>query len=622
MPKRWGLNVCVVLALACTVTHLRAQAPPLLEHYRLVPGFLPEVFNDTGMAQGSGFATANPWGTYTAYRLATNAKGQRTWRIENYLPNANNSTSQGSSMYLFEGSTRALLVDTAQNTVDASGQPDLKAVVRHLLSTNDDGSPRAKAVDFVVANTHSHGDHTGKNTLMSDRTVYYPDLDWPRNGAPANYVPIKEGGGPATRGSGTAASDVDLGDRRIVAISLYAHTPGSTGYLDRENQMVATGDAIGSAYVWAHFGSIVQYAASVRHLQDVLKPFPWVAVLPAHFYQIKQGARGKPPLNGRPLDKTYVDDQLRVAEGILNGTLVGEPYRTVGRNAAIATVDSAQVVYTLGNLGPADALDKGAYHAIAIPGPSTPTTPGGRFAAVDAIKSTLYLIRDAGQETMHLIVGSSKALLIGSGSGTPGIAAFAKKLAGSVPLEVIATSSDPGQVGGLPQFTGSTIYLPNGVKVTASDAKIQRVGRGTTIDLGNDGAGRPLRIEVHPLSGHDAAGITLLDPANRVLFGGDALGTQGNDAGLILREPLATFAAAFESWRTATDGKYDVVYTAHNFEWFTSAGYVDSLHTAVKKGLAEGDAALTDSVRMPGAKMIRSAGAPDIVASIVVPAAR
>jgi glyoxylase-like metal-dependent hydrolase (beta-lactamase superfamily II) len=619
MPKLWWLGV---LALAWTAPHLRAQAPPPLEHYRLVPGFLAEVFNDSGMAQGNGFATPNPWGTYTAYRLATNAKGHRTWRIENYLPNPSNNTAQGSSMYLFEGHTRALLVDTAQNTVDAPGHPDLKAVVRHLLSTNDDGSPRKTAVDFVVANTHSHGDHTGKNSLMSDRTVYYPDLDWPRSGAPANYVPIKEGGGATPHGSGTAASEIDLGDRTILPISLYAHTPGSTGYLDRENQMIVTGDAIGSAYVWAHFGSIVQYATSVRHLQDVLKPFAWVAVLPAHFYQIKQGPRGKAPLNGRPLDKAYVDDQLRVAEGILNGTVVGEPYRTVGRHAAIATVDSAQVVYTLGNLGPAEALDKSAYHAIAIPGPSAPTAPGGRFAAVDAIKSTIYLIRDAGQETLYLVAGSTKALLIGSGSGTPGIAAFVKKLSGALPLEVLATSGDPGQLGGLAQFAGSTIYLPNGVSAGASGAKIVRLTPGTTIDLGVDRAGRPLRLEVHPLSGHDAAGITLLDPANRVLFGGDALGTQGTDAGLILRQPLAAFATALEAWRTATDGKYDVVYTAHNFEWFTSAAYVDSLQAAVKKGLAEGDAALIDSVRMPGSKVIRSAGAPDVVASIVVPAAR
>ena len=55
----------------------------------------------------------------------TNDKGQRTWRIENFL----NSTrityryGQGSTMWLFEGSQKALLVDTAQNTADNRSCP-------------------------------------------------------------------------------------------------------------------------------------------------------------------------------------------------------------------------------------------------------------------------------------------------------------------------------------------------------------------------------------------------------------------------------------------------------------------------------------------------------------------
>ena len=115
------------------------------------------------------------------------------------------------------------------------------------------------------------------------------------------------------------SGEIDLGGRTIVAIDIHEHTPGSTGYLDRENKMIATGDAIGSGYVWAHFGSMTQYSEAVHHLQDVLRPFDRVDVLPAHFYQVKQGARGKPPINGRPLDKQYVDDEVRVVNGILDG---------------------------------------------------------------------------------------------------------------------------------------------------------------------------------------------------------------------------------------------------------------------------------------------------------------
>ena len=627
LSRPW--SVCAILACAFVLAALdssvalRAQGSPRVVYDRLVPGFMAETFGPTGMAQGTGFAADNPWGAYTAYLLATNAKGQRTWRIENYLPNANAGTAQGSTMYLFEGRTSALLVDTAQNTADAPGKADLKAVVRHLLSHNDDGTARPTAVDFVVANTHSHGDHTGKNSLMNDRTVYYPDRDWPRANAPANYVPIREGGGATANGRGQAASDIDLGDRRIEAIDINAHTPGSTGYLDRDNRMIATGDAIGSAYVWAHFASVTQYSQAVHHLQDVLRPFDRIDVLPAHFYQVKQGARGKPPINGRPLDKQYVDDQVRVADGILNGTVTGIPYRSVGRQAAIATVDSAQVVYTLGNVYPgglfASTGDRSVYHAIEITGTvDPPPAPGGRFAGADQIRSRLYLIRDYANESFYLVIGSARALLIGTGSGTPNLAAFVDRLVGQTPLQVIVTSDDPGQVGGLAQFAGRALHLPAGVAAPAGATTVTRVAPGDRIDLGMDRAGRPLVLEVHPLTGHSASGLTLLDINNRVLFSGDALGTQDSDAGLILRDELPAFQRALASWRATTDGRYDVVYTAHNYQWFTAPAYVDQVQSAVTRGISEGDAALVDSVRLPGAKLIRSSGPADVVASVVI----
>ena len=601
-----------------------AQTPAPVEYYRLAHGFIAETFDVDGRAVGNGFGTTpNPWGQYTAYLLSTNAKGQRTWRVENYLPNQGGTTSQGSSMYLFEGSERALLVDTAQNTVDVAPQGDLKSVVRHLLGRQNDGSVKAQPVDFVVANTHSHGDHTGKNRLMTDRTVYYPELDWPNN-APANYVPVKERGGPSPRGNGTAVGEIPLGNRTIVVIDIPEHTPGSTAYLDRENQMVATGDGIGSAYVWAHFGMITQYAASVRHLTEVIAPLHQLSVFPAHFFQNAQGDRRRPPLNGKPVDRAYVFDQLAVADGILNGSVIGEPYRVLGRNNVWAQVNTGQVCYTLANLYPGGLFggngDKAMYHAITIPGKY------GVTAGTDAISNTLrniksefYLIRDYANTSMYLIKGSTKALLVGTGSGTPGIAAYATRLAGGVPLEVIVTSDDPDQVGGLPQFQRNRVYLPAASPMSASGlGAVTRVKHGDRITLGNDTTGRPIEIQVHALAGHSPSGLTLLHVSDRLLLTGDALGTQGGDGGLILQDSLVNFARALTEWRSETDGKYDSVYTAHNYQWYTSPAYVNQVQEAVQKGITDGDAALVPSVRPAGLRMVRSSGAADVVASVVV----
>jgi hypothetical protein len=75
------------------LSKLFAQTAPPLEYYHLVPGFLPEYKNSSGRNLGNGFATPNPWGAYTAYIMATNAKGQRTWRIEDELQGGGTSLS-------------------------------------------------------------------------------------------------------------------------------------------------------------------------------------------------------------------------------------------------------------------------------------------------------------------------------------------------------------------------------------------------------------------------------------------------------------------------------------------------------------------------------------------------
>jgi glyoxylase-like metal-dependent hydrolase (beta-lactamase superfamily II) len=322
----------------------QAQTSPAIEYYKLASGFLPESKDASGNPLGAAFAEPNPWGANTVYLMATNAKGQRTWRIENFLSQGRGS--QGSTMYLLEGSQRALLVDTAQNTPEEMGKNDLKTLVRHLLGHNNDGAAKSDPVDFVVAISHGHGDHTGKLSQMSDRTVYFPDLDW-RNNTPENYIPIKEGGGATTHGPGTAAGEISLGDRTIRVIDIHGHTPGSVGFLDTANNMILTSDAIGSGYVWAHFGKISQYAESVRHLQAVLRPLNNPAILPGHFYQITAGERAKPPIGGKPLDKQYVDDQLAVAEGVLAGRIVGVPYPAGGQNVMIAQFGSAGMTYSL-----------------------------------------------------------------------------------------------------------------------------------------------------------------------------------------------------------------------------------------------------------------------------------
>ncbi len=544
-------------------------------------GFVPEIRNSYGWAKGSGFAHENPWGQYTAFLMLTNALGQRTWRVEHYLPFTpgpyvsipDPDTSQGSTMYLLEGSSRALLIDTANPAKATEGVNDLKTVVRYLLAHENDGKPRAHPLDFVVAITHNHPDHIGENKRMSDRTIYYPDLDWPAQ-PPPNYVPIRECGGPTNHGNGVAVSQIDLGNRLISAVAIPPHSAGSTAYLDAENRLFITGDAIGSAWPYIQGGPLSRYDQSVHHVEEVTRPYPDLAVLPAHFYQTMAWARGRAPLNGRPLDRQYTTDMAALADGLLAGSNTGEPF-FAGVEAYWARNDSAQMVYSLATLYRAGEAGE-QYHAVRIPGnfkrESGVASFDPRIDEISKIQSDFILIRDSAGESLFLLRGSKSALLIGTGGGGPGLAMFVRHLTGDLPLDVAILDRDPRQAGGLGQLAPRHIYgggptVLNGVPATV-------IADGATIDLGLNHAGQPLTLEASSFQSDGVANLSLLNTADRVLFAGNAFEKQAGAPPPRSQQQLSKpeeDQAARLAWLAKMNGRFDLVYVASNARWFSTS---------------------------------------------------
>jgi glyoxylase-like metal-dependent hydrolase (beta-lactamase superfamily II) len=567
-------QIAAALAL-CSSSLIAADHPSRIEYNRVATGFVAEAKNTYGWAKGSGFAKENPWGQYTAFLMLASAKGQRTWRIEHYLPWTpgpyvsipDPDTSQGSTMYLLEGSRRALLIDTANPAKATEGVNDLKTVVRYLLSHEYDGQPRAHPLDFVVAITHNHPDHIGENARMSDRTIYYPDLDWPAQ-APPNYVPIREGGGATNHGNGMAVSQIDLGDRLISAVAIPPHSTGSTGYLDAENRLFVSGDALGSAWPYVQMGPLTLYAQSAHHVEDVTRPYPELAVLPAHFYQTGAWARGRAPLNGRPLDRQYITDMAALADGVLAGSITGEPF-FAGPDAYWARNASAQMVYSLSTLYRAGEAGE-PFHAVRIPGDFKRETGvasfDARIDAVSKIQSDFYLIRDSAGETLFLLHGSKSALLIGTGGGGAGLAAFIHTLVGDLPLDVAVLDRDARQSGGLAQLHPRQIYVAasnvlNGVPATV-------IHDGATIDLGLNSAGHPLTLEAASFQSDGVANLSLLNVADRVLFAGNAFEKQAAPPRRMrqLSNPEEDQAARL-AWVTKLSGRFELVYLASNARW-------------------------------------------------------
>jgi hydroxyacylglutathione hydrolase len=211
------------------------------------------------------------------------------------------------SMYLIEGTKVAALIDTGM------GKGRLDAYVRSLTKR-----------PVLVLITHGHADHTGRAGLFS--TVYFPMED-------AAFKP------PFDISRAMALYDgqkFDLGGRSLEAIALPGHTRGSVAFLDAEDRMLFSGDAVGSSFVWMQIKgatSLSAYLESVRRLEAQGAEFD--AIYGGHFYQ----------QDYKPLLPSYVSDMRIVVEKVLKGELVGSPYRVGPAGGFSATFGSATLVY-------------------------------------------------------------------------------------------------------------------------------------------------------------------------------------------------------------------------------------------------------------------------------------
>ena len=545
-----GLAYAIFVITASSVAAATAAPAPKLDIDRVAPGFVAESRDPRGFRSGTGFAATNPWGQYTAYLMLTDKLGRRTWRLEHNLPNVGNGSAQGSTMYLLEGSKRALLIDTANPAKATEGVNDLKTVVRYLLAHDNTGKSKAKPLDFVVANTHNHPDHIGENARMSDRTVYYMDGDWPAANAPPNYVPVKEGGGPALRGPGTAVGEIDLGGRVLKAIDVPPHSAGSIAWLDPETQMLISGDALGSSWPFLQRGPLTRFAQTARHVLDVTAPYPDLKLFPSHFFQLGTYDRANLPRDQQILGRQYVADLAAAATGVINGDVAGTPVSFSPRDYW-AAIGAAKLVYNLDTVGrPGEALPSN-YRIAIVSGPglhplSDYVTPG--LNKIIDQGADVTLLRGTAGESLFLIKGSKRALLVGTGAGEAGLQKVVDRLRGDLPVDIAILDASDSQIGGLKQLSPAMLYTGAGVPL--ADTRASRLKDGDIIDLGLDSKGAPLRLEAQSLAAPGAPALTLLLPSSRLLFIGSVMGTMAPGAALTVKKFPAVSGSRFRLAKT------------------------------------------------------------------------
>lgn len=224
-------------------------------------------------------------------------------------------TTDNTTMYIIEGSKKAMLIDTG------TACERLDSVVKLITKK-----------PLITLITHIHPDHAGNIKYFDDiyfhraDTVLMRMLNIEYSGK-INYV--------------NNGQKFDLGGTIIEVLHTPGHTPGSIVLLDKKNGNCFSGDAFGSGQVWMQLRphvSMAIYAQSCRVMESIMNK------------DISKIYCGHYPYLKKALDKTYMSEMRQLAEELSNGNAPeGKPYPTkVGigsQNPMIATFGSASIVY-------------------------------------------------------------------------------------------------------------------------------------------------------------------------------------------------------------------------------------------------------------------------------------
>ena len=249
--------------------------------------------------------------------------GDRFWRILNPL---------GHTFYLIEGDTFAAVIDT--------GAAEGEQIIPMLRTLTD------KPLSLIL--THAHDDHCHHMAEFDTIYMCHDEMQMPK----AFLDEMTQG----MELSGTIHIDtdsvIDLGDRRLDICKIPGHTPGSVAVFDAKDQIILTGDAIGSGCgVWMQLPgstSLAEYEQSLLRFQKWLMAR---STFPAFWggHCLQRSVSAKVP-GDNPVTMGLLADLIDLVHGLIHGTISGwhiemsELYRA-GSEARNAAFGRAEITY-------------------------------------------------------------------------------------------------------------------------------------------------------------------------------------------------------------------------------------------------------------------------------------
>ena len=374
---------------------------------------------------------------------------------------------------------------------------------------------------LTIAFTHEHGDHTGMlPAFVNDPEVRFvlPDGDfaWFKERYPeANAHFLGEGTIFTVDGALSDSGIFDLGGMEVEAVSVPGHTNGSMAYLLKSQNLLFTGDAIGSGHgVWIfNEQGFNQYVSAVPYLIQYLKErsvdSDALKIYGGHYWQ-------KDWLDlpeGEELGMEYLLDMKELLDEMEAGTAVTEP-SNLGRPGLETYFRHGQAIVTWS----AEQLEK--YRA-QYPEPFVYRDGEVVFRRIDdrTLEGNGFQVYN---ESVYLLEGDDRALLIDAGAWMPHLAETVAKLTDK-PVSVVLTHGHGDHVGGVIGFPECWIHPADTIMIGEGarhyGIKVHLLSEGEVIDLG----GR--QIEVLATPGHTSGSVTFFDKERGYGFSGDAFGS-------------------------------------------------------------------------------------------------
>lgn len=208
--------------------------------------------------------------------------------------------------YLIVGTEKALLLDCG------AAPCDIMALVRQVT-----GLP------VVLCLTHTDGDHTANASAFEKQYLHAEEAAVYKPKSECELVTLKEG------------DTFALGGRTLEVLHIPGHTPGSLALLDRERKEIFSGDtlSLASVFMFGPTRSMEKYLSSLRRLKAMSEADEFRTVWPSH--------------GSCPLDTGVIGELIACAEGIADGSIVGEesPMRMPGQAPLLGKYRRVGILY-------------------------------------------------------------------------------------------------------------------------------------------------------------------------------------------------------------------------------------------------------------------------------------